>query len=1119
MTRIAARLGCPRLPINRKQTQQIYAYILLKKGGITMKRKGIYSFILLLLCLACVVSSLSACGSDETDALKSSVDQLEQDTAGLNEQLHNQNQELTRKIEEVKAIADVAASTAELNTVIDRLGKVEAVANAAATSEALAATKAALETLMDTKIGAYDPASVASVKTAIGKIAALETELKGVQETTAEIKTAVDSLKTDLAAISQTVNETLQQKVTTLGDDLTALTGRVDALEKKGASKDDIGKLETTIEEINTAVRTLQETVEGLVAADFAKNYNEATEILNGTKLEGKYSLSAFDAKVSEIKEEDYPEDEYAKFSTTVERLRFFLGRAISEKQIKEYFQELDVAVEAMPSFLESLTGMVNSFMRGGLISDEENCLKQLESFYEKVQEEIPESTENNYRLIVEAHENLLSAKVAAAEVNAAIRAIAQPIVYKESEAPVAATEELYNTFYGNYFSNDKYMILYAEGINADSFVTEHKTLEGYRARLGELDTAFAERPEVISEALRFVTYKPLFSDNAALDANRAAVEAWKTKYQVEDENVEAMYGDQVNTLAKACAYANAMQTIHTEHKVEELVANITDLNGKTPIVYTDYADAKAYQTALGALDEAINAVENYDSDTDHNMEKMVTEACRKTFAEVCVRMDELKDADDRVKKQMDDMRALLDNVKFGDQSKIDAWSGAIETIRTEHVIGDKDSNDSNYDTIVKPAVEMLQTLQEQYDEATAKIAEIYKIIQETLSGVNEWYLQDGQTILDMQSYWNALLDPDTGYGVENLDNDIQITVDGERKNVNLAKLYRGDWSKCLALYKTVAVKAQEEAKTITEAIEALSGKIFNDLKNYNEVLKAWERFTDWASTYLSIDVNAENADDTLKTIEAIQQITIIGSEPAVYVFVSTKDYQALAGAHATAAETHKKATAAWAGINAGMADLTDNWTIHSDFATVEAAYLAYVKTYYAEETTETGLFGEVTVYNAFSQAKDEYEAKCKEAKDDAKQIKDAVAALEDSTFENAQSVIDATAAIRTMIGQYKSKYGCDLPCTEGCDMTHEEALKLAKYEAKADYTKQYADVYATLTDEADKEILQAAWDSANSSMNSVTSVKGVQNVLTSAESVLQSFIEEKQSSGEVTGV
>lgn len=1084
-----------------------------------MKRKGIYSFILLLLCLACVVSSLASCGGDERDALKSSVDQLEEDTAGLNEQLRKQNQELTQKIEEVKAIADAAASTAELNAAIDRLGKVETVANAAATSEALEAAKTALEALMNTKLAQYDPASADSVKTAIAKIEALKERCTETETTLKETTDEVSGLKDALETLTTTVNETLQKQVTKLGDDLTALTERVEALEKKGATKDDIGRLETTIKEINAAVKTLQETVDGLVAADFAKNYNEATEILNGTKLEGKYSLSAFDAKVSEIKAEDYLEDEYAKFKTTVERLRFFLGRAISETQIKEYFQELDAAIEAMPSILESLTELVNAFMQGGLISDKSDCLKDLKDFYGKVQEEIPESTENNYRLIVEAHENLLSAKAAAEEVNAAICAIATPIVYKESEAPIAATEELYNAFCGEYFSDEQYMVLYAEGINADTFVTEHKTLEGYRARLGELDTAFGEKPEVISEALRFVTYKPLFSDNAVLDANMAAVEDWKTKYKVEDENVEAMYGDQVNTLAKACAYANAMQTIYTEqHKVEELVANLTALNGKTPIVYTDYADAKAYQTALGALDEAIKAVENYDSDTDHNMETMVADACRKTFAEVCARMDELKDADDLVKEQMNEMKALLGNVKFGDQSKIDAWSEAIEKIRAEHTIGDKDSNDSNYDTIVKPAVEMLQTLQGQYDEATAKIAEIYKIIQETLSGVNEWYLQDGQTLLNMQSYWNELMDPDTGYGVTNLDNDIQITVDGERKNVNLAKLYRGDWAKCLALYKTVAVKAQEESQTITEAIGALSGKVFNDLKNYNEVLSAWNDFAAWANTYLGIDVNAENAEDTVKMIEAIQGIKIIGSEPAEYVFVSTENYQALAGAHATATKTHEDAEAAWAEINAGMTGLTGSWTIHSDFDTVEGAYLAYVKAYYAGEISETGLFGEVTVYNAFSEAKGEYEAKCKEAKNDAKQIKDAIAALEDPTFENAQSVIDATAAIRTMIEQYKSKYGCDLPCTEGCDVTPEEALKLVKYEAKADYTKQYADVYATLTEEADRDILRAAWDSANSSMNSATSVKAAQNVLSNAEAVLQSFIKEHQSSGEVTG-
>ena len=1116
MTRIAARLGCPRLPINRKQTQQIYAYILLKKGGITMKRKGIYSFILLLLCLACVVSSLSACGSDETDALKSSVDQLEQDTAGLNEQLHNQNQELTRKIEEVKAIADVAASTAELNAAIDRLGKVEAVANAAATSEALTATKAALETLMDTKIGAYDPASVASVKTAIEKIAALETELKGVQETTAEIKTAVDSLKTDLVAISQTVNETLQRKVTTLGDDLTALTGRVSALEEKGATKEDVSGLQGQIGDIRAAIKELQTTVKGLQDDDFATKYEEATEALSG----GEYSLSSFEEKVKAVKPENFADDDYAAFLATAERLRFFLGRAISIEQIKDYFATLEKTIREMPTFRQSLERMVKSFTDGkATVTQAEDCLDKIKEIHGKVTEDIPEEVENNYQTILAAHENLLNAKSAAEDVNGAIDAIGTPIVYEKSKESVADAEALYTAFDETYFSNEKYMALYAEGIGAGTFVTGRSKLQDYRDRLTQLDEAFETKPEISQVALRFAMKKPLYSDAQPLADNMEEIENWKKDYSVEDANVAAMYGTDVDTLAKAIAYAEAMQAIYTEHKVEELVANITALNGKTPIVYTDYADAKAYQTALGALDEAIKAVENYDSDTDHNMETMVADACRKTFAEVCARMDELKDADDLVKEQMNEMKALLDNVKFGDQSKIDAWSEAIEKIRAEHAIGDKNSNDSNYDTIVKPAVEMLQTLQGQYDGATAKIADIYKTIQETLSGVNKWYLQDGQTLLGMQQYWNELMDPDTGYGVTNLDNNIQITVDGVRKNVNLAELYRGDWAKCLALYKTVAFKAQEEAQTITEAIKALSGKVFNDLKNYNEVLNAWKDFAVWANTYLGIDVNAENAaDDTLKIIEAIQDIEIIGSEPVAYVFVSTKNYQALAGAHATATKTHEDAEAAWAEINAGMTSLTGSWTIHSDFANVEAAYLAYVKAYYTGEISETGLFGEVAVYNAFSEAKEEYEAKCKEAKDDAKQIKDEIAALEDPTFENAQSVIDATAAIRTMIEQYKSKYGCDLPCEKGCDVTSEEALKLAKHEAKADYTKQYADVYATLTDDEDKGILLAAWDSANSSMNTAKSVKAAQNVLSNAVAVLQSFMKEHQSSGEVTG-
>lgn len=1103
MTRIAARLGCPRLPINRKQTQQIYAYILLKKGGITMKRKGIYSFILLLLCLACVVSSLSACGSDETDALKSSVDQLEQDTAGLNEQLHNQNQELTRKIEEVKAIADVAASTAELNAAIDRLGKVEAVANAAATSEALTATKATLETLMDTKIGAYDPASVASVKTAIEKIAALETELKGVQETTAEIKTAVDSLKTDLAAISQTVNETLQRKVTTLGDDLTALTGRVSALEEKGATKEDVSGLQGQIDDIRAAIKELQTTVKGLQDDDFATKYEEATEALSG----GEYSLSSFEEKVKAVKPENFEDDDYAVFLATAERLRFFLGRAISIEQIKDYFATLEKTIREMPTRLQTLEKMVKSFTDGkATVTQAEDCLDRIKDIHGKVTEDIPEEVENNYQTILAAHENLLNAKSAAEDVNGAIDAIGTPIVYKESEKSVADAEALYTAFDETYFSNEKYMALYAEGIGADTFVTERSKLQDYRDRLTELDKAFETRPEINQVALRFAMKKPLYSDaQQPLADNMEEIENWKKDYSMEDANVAAMYGTDVDTLAKACAYANAMQTIYTEHKVEELVANITALNGKTPIVYTDYDEADGYRSELAELAAAIAAVENYDSDTDGNLNAMVPGDCRTGFAGVCTRMDALKEADDKVGEMMAAMTEMKTHVEFGDHTQIVAWGEEIKTIRTGYDILPDDANDM---AILRPAVELQAELMGEYKQLTAQVAEIYMLVHGELAktGLN---LQAGNKINELKKYWTKLV---LGLGV--IDNDLVVSIyehegDTETVDANL-KALGDDWATFVGKYDAFAAKAQEAAAVITADIRALLGKDAKDLKNYKTVMDVWDAFAGWAETYLGIDVNTADGSETLAVIEEVQGIQIQTGKTDVYKFIGTEDYKALADAHETAGAAHEKAEDTWEEIRNKMSGLTDDWTIHSDFAAVEQAYLAYVKAYYADAIDgETCLFDEVTTYEAFCAAKTEYTAKCEKAAADAAAIKDAIGALEDPTLDNgkAQSVLDAVQKIRESIAQYREDYGCEILTCDQCGVTHDDMLKLLKSEAKATYTRRYAEVRDTLTGDDDINKLDGYWKTATDMLGDEDiTPEGIERVTTWALNNLKEY-------------
>ena len=165
--------------------------------------------------------------------------------------------------------------------------------------------------------------------------------------------------------------------------------------------------------------------------------------------------------------------------------------------------------------------------------------------------------------------------------------------------------------------------------------------------------------------------------------------------------------------------------------------------------------------------------------------------------------------------------------------------------------------------------------------------------------------------------------------------------------------------------------------------------------------------------------------------------------------------------------EHHDDAEASWATLEATLKALTEGaWTIHTDFATAAGEYAAYVNTYYAGSIPEEN--AEAAVYAAFTAEKAEYEAKVEAAKGDAQAIKDAIGALDFDSVndENATTVGETVADIYTMIEDYKTNYGCDITTCDSCGISEDEVLKLAKVEAKADYTQAYTDFTTTYATE-----------------------------------------------------
>ncbi len=1085
-----------------------------------------------------------------TESLNTVIEEIRASYA-TNESLSQTAAKLETVISNLAAVKDTADAAATATALTNAVEEIEALI--AANGEAGATTKATLEGAL-AKITALEE-SCATVEALDAAVAAIEAAY-ATNEDLAAVKTDLDALEATVAANTAADSQTKAALEKEIADIKTALATKADATTVNGkfnalhstvatlASKAELnqavntlsksvsdlktelekkiltvsGKFDALSERVNgnaaaieglkNELDTVKETLDELLASDFADKYQAATELLQKGDVGDNYthSLRHFEDLVKTVEKENYADADFAAFEATVADLRFFLNRALSVEQILGYFTELNDAINGMPTLAETLDVMLTVIENDKTITTDPACLDQLKAVYAKATGagELDAVLESRYTLVVNAHNNIVAAKAATDTVVGAINGIATPIVYADSENAVASAEELFASLTIDYFGNDEYNNLYSDELTAEKMVTNYETLLGYRARLTQLTEAFAAKVSVIELALGFDIDRPLYSDLTALSANKTEVDAWIELYSIDEANLFKIYGAEYTLLAKAYAYAEAMDALYTSHEVASLNDALDALCGKALTVITDDVEADALKARLDALNAAIEAVIDYDA-IDENYVTMIGSDRLTNYDAVTARIAELYTAKGEVEAIVELMEALRGNVVVTDYTTIKSYGNALASICSVRGITE---GDENYILIVADAQALCDALLEEYRLLTEMIAEIYMTVEEKLNDV-AWKLADGNKIIEIQSYLDKL---PLEWNLPSVNMALTLVFeDGSTQDTNLEDLYM-NWSIVVGYYNTLAANAQTSATDVTATIAGLSALNPKDIKDFAAIEAIRDVFGAWALTYLEIDVTTADAADVKAAVDAVQAIQILAKEEGTYyVFVSSADCVALSTAYSEAKATLSAAEETWNGLSADMDALIADWNIHSSFDTVISAYTAYLTDYYAGSVdADSDLFGECDKYAEFGAVYAVFSGKLGDAQNDAASIKGAINVLPTIDMTNAHNVIILIETIDTMVANYESNYGCAILSCDKCGITADEATKLAKARAQASYTAAYADFITdnalddtTVVKRSEVEGMLTSW---NAGLNRAETQENINAVESMALSLLQSF-------------
>ncbi|MBE6629964.1 MAG: hypothetical protein E7624_03845 [Ruminococcaceae bacterium] len=1114
---------------------------------------------------------------------------LEEADAALKKLIADGDAEAAKKLAELKATVDeeVAAKIKAVEDAIKANGENDTKVQTAleAADKAIAERVTALEGTMTevqktlTALGEKDAALEARINTILDTKADKETVEAAIEAVKAQINediaTKLSALQTDVANFKTEVNE----KITALQTEQAAIAERVTALESKTTA------LETTLEAVKTALAAIEE-------EDFAGNYDAATKELR----EGEYSLAAFEEKVNAVDKALYTDEDYAKFVKKADDIRFFLTRAISVQQIKDYFEMLDEAVAEMPTLVESLKAEIESIYANKSINltvaeDGATCLTKLTGIYNKIQDKTVLDTEKvtvneaetslaqAYNTIVAAYDNLYAAvngytapegaedtKTDAVEATATLNAVVLDgtvgILYKQSDASVAEARAAFNKFAADFFTNTAYTVLYSEDCNEASEVfAGYETLTTYEARVAQLKQAASVKPALSEDAydyLTFETTRPLFSDFEVLNTFvNTTIANWRANaeggFNIDDVNYQLIFTStytetipneedpeaepdtrevtvyEYDLLAKSYDYASAMKRIYDRYVLVievtdletgetavafDLVTLMTELCAKEKVLYTDLALVQgetSYRAKLDEIKALIVAVENYNEEACGNYEAMIGTELLAKFAKVEETMEVLVNAELAIEALTAEMNAMVGKVTFGDYDTIVGYANTIKTI-CERAHIEMNENDPNYVSLIADAQALQKGLYEEYLELTAEVARIYLIVEGIMDG-KTWKLSDGKDVNTIDDHLAEIV---LRLGVDNIDLDLTLVYNAGEENeyteeTNLKTLWL-NWNSVAAQYTKLAADAQADAEAVNAAINALATLSTDDVKNNAQIVEAWNLFTTWATKYLGLDMTTATDDEIAAAVKAVQGVKVIGEVDTLYVFVSEENFAALNAKYDASMAQLAAAADKWTEVSAQMNALITEWNIHSDFATVLAAYNAYVADFYSGSiAADTQLNEEYDLYTTFAGVMSTYEDTLDDAKAAAAAIKNAINALPAVTTANAAEVIAKVAEIRDLVADYEDTYRCAIltPCTQ-CGITADEVLALEKADAKSAYTKACADFIAAngLTEDTAVKAsdVNFALAAANGQLNRATTADQVKDAKGIVESTLAEY-------------
>ena len=1029
-----------------------------------MKHNSVWGKILLLvMSVVLALSCLVACNDEE-------VGKLEETTATIDADLT----ELKDLVNQIKTTADAAATAAKLAEVATKLDAVSAKADAAATAKVVADAKTELKALIETnKTGLADAKT--AIETAVAKLAEVEAKLDGkIADFTAEIN-AIKGAATELEESVEASIEDLTTKYTTLKASVDA---KADASELEAVASD-VEALQAALELANEQIQALQD------APSFAEDYQFATAVLYGDeKVEGvEYSLEAFDALVATVKASDYGLEDYAEFEALVARLEFFLGRAISVDAIIDCFEKLQVAIDEMPTLLASLNAKVNEVE---VVTVDPAYLDGMTDIYEKIKVlnnnadaaddiEIGAELQAKYDLIVAAHDNLVDAAAATADAVAAINAIGY-VVYIDSEAAIEAAELAIEDYSDAYFTNAAWNAYYE--VEAKDLISNYATYETAIARYEQLDAANTNKINVAAVALGYDSARPLWSDKAALDEDKAEYAAWLETYEI-DETADAtsianIYGTEIEYLGKASAYADAMTLVYTNTVfVADEVVGVDALNAKidalvslnTPLaLWTELANAEALDDMIEALEDAVAACvgAEFDADKDSNAKAMIGETRKANFASVLFAMQQLDVAETMLDALYDNNDHLLGNVTFDDYDDIVALKNAVAQVYADYYVTVGDANylafaqDNDVNTLIV-------NLETEYNSITARVREIY-------DNVNKYLDPDADMPLAFGDQLDGFMDEVVkimAMGVTNVN--LPLLGEGDAEDVNLSTLF-DNLEIVIGKYVEKAEQAQTAASTINALIASIASP--ETLNNYDAIVGVYEALQDWIEAYLAADLEVAEG-NVVAALEAVAAVKVYGVDDT-YDFVTVAKYNACIDTYNAVVELYNAADDAWNNALKGELDafVSGEWDIHDEDAFDAALenWNTYLDLYYGASIADgVGEFAEVAAYELF---KAEYDA-CKilvgEADGKKQAIENAIGTLEDITNLNYADQLILIDGINDLIDEYVNTY-CPDAITETDDwcpscLNRELFVELRVKEALAKLY-EYAEATKVLTDD-----------------------------------------------------